>query len=70
MLTKNPIAPTLSCELSRVVVFWGVARVGQTQCNSDLFKSVNIWQSYKQERGCLVHFLRLLAACWPGAQSA
>jgi len=21
-------------------------------------KSVNIWQSYKQERGCLVHFLR------------
>jgi len=24
------------------------------------FNSVNIWQSYKQERGCLVHFLRLL----------
>jgi len=23
------------------------------------FKSVNIWQSYKQERGCLVHFARL-----------
>ena len=22
---------------------------------SDFFKSVNIWQSYKQERGCLVH---------------
>ena len=22
-------------------------------------KSVNIWQSYKQERGCLVHFARL-----------
>ena len=32
------------------------------------FKSVNIWQSYKQERDCLVHFLGLLAACWPGAQ--
>jgi len=32
-------------------------------------KSVNIWQSYKQARGCLVHFLRLLAAWWPGAQS-
>jgi len=31
---------------------------------------VNIWQSYKQERGCLVHFLRLLAVWWPGAQSA
>ena len=33
-------------------------------------KSVNIWQSYKQERDCLVHFLSLLAVCWPGAQSA
>ena len=29
-----------------------------------------MWQSYKQERGCLGHFLRLLAVCWPGAQSA
>jgi len=34
------------------------------------FKSANIWQSYKQERDCLVHFLRLLAVCWPRAQSA
>jgi len=34
------------------------------------FKSVNICQSYKQERDCLVHFLRLLAVCWPGAPSA
>ena len=33
-------------------------------------KSVNIWQSYKQERDYLVQFLRLLAVCWPGAQSA
>ena len=23
------------------------------------FKSINIWQSYKQERGCLMHFARL-----------
>jgi len=23
------------------------------------FKSVNVWKSYKQERGCLVHFARL-----------
>ena len=23
-----------------------------------ILKSVNIWQSYKQERGCLVHFAR------------
>ena len=34
------------------------------------FKSVNMWQSYKQEGDCLVHFLRLFAVCWPGAQSA
>ena len=33
-------------------------------------KSVNIWQSNQLERGCLVHFLRLLAVCWPGAQNA
>ena len=30
--------------------------------------SGNIWQSYKQERDCLVHFLHLLAVCWPSAQ--
>jgi len=35
-----------------------------------LLKLVNIWQSYKQERDCLVHFLRLLVACCSGAQSA
>ena len=23
------------------------------------FKSVNVWKSYKQERGCLMHFARL-----------
>jgi len=34
------------------------------------FKSVIVWQSYKQERGCLVHSLRLLAVCWPDAQNA
>ena len=27
------------------------------------------WQSCEQERGCVVHFLRLLAVCWPCAQS-
>ena len=35
-----------------------------------ILKSVNIWQSNKQERDCLVHFLRLLAVCWSGALSA
>jgi len=33
-------------------------------------KSVNIWQSYQQKHDCLVHFLRLLAVCWLGAQTA
>jgi len=32
------------------------------------FKSVNIWQSYKEERDCLVHFFRLSAVCWSGVQ--
>jgi len=27
-----------------------------------LFKSVNTWQSYKQERGCLMHFARVANA--------
>ena len=36
----------------------------------NFFKSVNIWQSYTQKSDCLVHFLRLLAVCWPGAQRA
>jgi len=31
-------------------------RNGLLQCVSEFFKSVNIWQSYKQERDCLVHF--------------
>jgi len=25
----------------------------------EFLKSVNMWQSYKQERGCLMHFARL-----------
>jgi len=33
---------------------------------SDFFKSVNIWQSCKQQPDCLMHFLRLIAVCWPG----
>jgi len=36
----------------------------------NFFKLVNIWQSYEQECDCLMHFLRLLAVCWPVAQSA
>jgi len=36
-------------------------------CVQKKLKSVNIWQSYRHERDCLVHFLRLLAVCWPSA---
>jgi len=42
-------------------------------CEWKKLKSVNMWQSYKQNRDCVVYFLRLLAVCtvcWPGAQSA
>ena len=35
-----------------------------------ILKSVKIWQSYKQKRDCLVHFLPLSAVSWPGMQSA
>jgi len=31
----------------------------------NFFKWVNFWQSYKQERDCLVHFLRLLPVGLP-----
>jgi len=33
-------------------------------------KSVNIWQSYKQERGCLVHFARLTNTLLKDEESA
>jgi len=33
-------------------------------------KSVDIRQSYKEKRDCLVHFLHLLAVWWPGTQIA
>jgi len=31
-----------------------------------IFKIGEFWQSYKKKRDCLVHFIRRLAACWPG----
>ena len=41
-----------------------------TELKKAYFLTMYTWQSYKQERGCLVHFIRLLAVRWPGAQSA
>ena len=34
-----------------------------------MFKLVNIWQSYKQERDCLVHFVRLANALLKDGES-
>jgi len=34
------------------------------------FKSVNIWQSYMQERGCLMHFMRLATRLLKDEESA
>jgi len=36
----------------------------------NLLKSVNIWQSYKQERDCLVHFVRLANTLLKDGESA
>jgi len=36
----------------------------------NFFKSVNIWQSYKQEGRYLMRYLCLLEVRWPGAQGA
>ena len=44
-------------------------KVGPQTHGHNSIKSEQIWQSYKQERDFLVHFLRLLAVHWPGAQS-
>jgi len=35
-----------------------------------VLKSVNIWQSYKQERGCFVHFARLAKTLLKDEESA
>jgi len=37
---------------------------------NDFFKSVNIWQSYKQESGCLVHFAHLANTLLKDEESA
>jgi len=37
---------------------------------TEFFKSVNIWQSYKQERDCLVHFARLTNTLLKDEESA
>jgi len=36
-----------------------ITKLRKVYCCVDFFKSVNIWQSYEQQRGCLTHFARL-----------
>jgi len=38
--------------------------------NSFFFKSANIWQSYKQEHGCLMHFVLLASTLLKDEESA
>ena len=38
--------------------------------NFIFFKSTNIWQSYKQQHGCLMHFARLANILLKGGESA
>jgi len=38
--------------------------------NFNFFKLVNIWQSYKQERGCLKHFASLANTLLKDKESA
>jgi len=41
------------------------------ECASEIFfKSVNIWLSYKQERGCFMHFARLANTLLKDEESA
>jgi len=44
--------------------------IAESAVGKKFLKSVNIWQSYKQERDCFVHFFRLLAVFWPSTQSS
>jgi len=37
---------------------------------SDFFKSVNIWQSYKQQRGCLMHLAHVANTLLKDEESA
>jgi len=36
-----------------------ITKLRKIYCCDFLKKSVNIWQSYEQQRGCLMHFARL-----------
>ena len=69
MSAKQAISDKLQCSVATYLRCYAVVN---NQIKNGLLlslrvkrfsKSVNIWQSYKQERDCFVHFLRLLAVC-------
>ena len=72
MSAKHAVNDKLQGSVATYLRSGGVVNSGRFFLSlwAKFFKSVNIWQSYKQERDCVVHFLRLLAMCWPGPQSA
>ena len=74
MSAKQAINDKLRGSLATYFKVWLlITKLGKVYCwvcQWIFFKSVNVWQSYKQERDYLMHFLCLLAMCWPGAQSA
>jgi len=41
-----------------------------TECVSEKMVIVNVWQSYKQERGCLMHFAHLANTLLKDEESA
>jgi len=72
--------PTIAC-ICCYTALWNINRCGGVVNNQikkglllsvsvKFFKSVNIWQSYKQERGCLVYFARLANTLLKDEESA
>ena len=76
MSTKKAINDKLQGSVAKYLRCGGVVnnqikrRFFAQSASEKKLKSARIWQSNKQERDCLVHFLRLLAVCWPGVQSS
>jgi len=63
-LAKQAISDKLQCSVATylrcdVVVNNRIKKGLLLSLRVKKIKSMNIWQSYKQERGCLVHFARL-----------
>ena len=58
---KQGINSKLHCSVATCLRCGGVVSLVLSLSVKSVLKSMNIWQNYMQQRGCLVHFLRLLA---------